>query len=63
MERLKKYIFVTITILFIGYIYNYIMEISSVLTDNRKILLKINKIESKIDNFVKNNKLFKAKNN
>ena len=54
MERLKRYIYIIIGILIIGYLYNYLMEISSLFTGNRKLLIKMKSIESKIDRLLKN---------
>lgn len=53
MERLKRYIYVIIGVLIIGYLYNYLMEISSLFTGNRKLLIKMKSIESKIDKLLK----------
>ena len=57
MERLKKYFFIIIIVLLIGYLYNYLMEISALFTGNRKLLSKMKIIESKIDNLLKNNQI------
>jgi hypothetical protein len=41
----------------IGYLYNYLMEISALFTGNRKLLSKMKIIESKIDNLLKNRQI------
>ena len=57
MERLKKYFFIIIIVLLIGYLYNYLMEISALFTGNRKLLSKMKIIESKIDKLLKNRQI------
>jgi len=52
MERLKKYIIIVVSVLLLGYIYNYLMEIGALFSGNRKILSKMRLIESKIDKLI-----------
>jgi hypothetical protein len=54
MERLQRYFLIIITVLILGYLYNYLMEISSLFTGNRKILTRMKIIEYKIDTLLKN---------
>ena len=54
MERLKRYIYIILGVLSLGYLYNYLMEISSLFTGNRKLLIKMKTIELKIDRLLKN---------
>lgn len=54
MERLSKYILIITVVLSLGYLYNYLMEISSLFTGNRKLLNRMKIIDSKIDRLLKN---------